>query len=85
MSILNRKSLFIAALIAFLPVTVQMAWAENIIELPRDLEIELALSALPEGLQDGATIYVRDPKKGFVLHRKGTNDFTTFIVASCSA
>lgn len=55
------------------------AQAADLVDLPRDLEIELALSALPEGLQDGAAIYVRDPKKGFVLHRKGANGFATFV------
>ncbi len=59
--------------------TTQPALAEDFVELPRDLEIELALSALPEGLQDGAAIYIRDPKKGFVLHREGTNGFATFV------
>lgn len=55
------------------------AVADDIVELPRDIEIELALSALPEALQDGATIYVRDSEKGFTLHREGTNGFTTFV------
>ena len=55
------------------------ALADDLVELPRDLEIELALSALPESLQDGATIYVRDPEIGFVLYREGTNKFTTFV------
>ena len=55
------------------------AHADEFVELPRDLEIELALSALPEALQDGATVYVRDPEEGFVPHRRGTNGFVTFV------
>lgn len=55
------------------------AHAEEFVELPRDLEIELALSALPEELQEDATIYVRDPENGYVLHREGTNGLTTFV------
>ena len=56
-----------------------VALADELVNLPQDLEIELALSALPQDLQDGAAIYVRDAKKGFVLHRKGTNEWTTFV------
>lgn len=52
---------------------------EDFVDLPQDLEIELALSALPEALQADATVYVRDPKKGFVIHRQGTNDWITFV------
>ncbi len=47
--------------------------------LPRDLEIQLALSALPRHLRDGATVYVLNPDKGFELARKGTNGFHTFV------
>jgi hypothetical protein len=55
------------------------ARADELVVLPQDLEIELALSALPVGLQDAASIYIRDPKKGFVLHREGSNGFVTFV------
>ncbi|MGD0659391.1 MAG: hypothetical protein ABSD38_15105 [Syntrophorhabdales bacterium] len=41
--------------------------------LPRDLEIQLALSALPPHLRDNATVYVLNPDKGFEVARKGTN------------
>ena len=43
--------------------------------LPRDLEIQLALSALPPHLRDNATVYVLNPDKGFEVERKGTNGF----------
>lgn len=56
------------------------ASADEPTNLPQDLEVELALSALPQDLQDGAAIYVRDAKKGFVLYRKSTNEWTTFVV-----
>ena len=35
--------------------------------LPRDLEIQLALSALAPHLRDDATVNVLDPAKGFVF------------------
>ena len=47
--------------------------------LPRDLEIQLALSALPRHLRDGATVYVLNPDKGFEVARKGTNGFHAFV------
>ncbi len=47
--------------------------------LPRDLEIQLALSALPTHLKDGATVYVLNLDKGFEVARKGTNGFHTFV------
>src|SRR5438128_9917478 len=47
--------------------------------LPRDLEIQLALSALPSHLRDNATVYVLNPAKGFEVARKGTNGFHAFV------
>ena len=47
--------------------------------LPRDLEIQLALSALPPHLRDKATVYVLNPDKGFEVARKGTDAFHTFV------
>ncbi len=54
--------------------------ATNKIEpLPRDLEIQLALSALPTHLRDNATVYILNPDKGFEVARKGTNEFHAFV------
>ncbi len=47
--------------------------------LPRDLEIQLALSALPPHLRDNATIYVLNPDKGFEVVSKGTNGFHALV------
>src|SRR5712692_5231114 len=47
--------------------------------LPRDLEIQLALSALPPHLRDNATVYVLNPAKRFEVARKGTNEFHAFV------
>jgi hypothetical protein len=47
--------------------------------LPRDLEIQLALSALPPHLRDNATVYVLNPEKGFEVARQGTNCFHAFV------
>ncbi|PKN30463.1 MAG: hypothetical protein CVU64_03300 [Deltaproteobacteria bacterium HGW-Deltaproteobacteria-21] len=62
------------------PVNKQTPKAMNKIEpLPRDLEIQLAQSALPPHLRDGATVYVLNPDKGFEVARKGTNEFHAFV------
>jgi len=55
------------------------ASAQKIDPLPRDLEMQLALSALPRHLRDGATVYVLNPAKGFEVARKGTNGFHAFV------
>ncbi|MGC1951108.1 MAG: hypothetical protein WA970_00695 [Gammaproteobacteria bacterium] len=47
--------------------------------LPRNLEIELALSSLPPHLRDGATVYVLNPAKGFEVARQGSNGFHAFV------
>jgi hypothetical protein len=47
--------------------------------LPRDLEIQLALSALPPHLRDSATVYVLNPEKGFELARQGSNGFHALV------
>jgi hypothetical protein len=53
--------------------------ASKVEPLPRDLETELALSALPPHLRDNATVYVLNPAKGFEVARKGTNGFHAFV------
>ncbi len=47
--------------------------------LPKDLEIQLALSTLPPHLRDDATVYVLNPDKGFEVARKGANGFHAFV------
>src|SRR3989441_9175960 len=47
--------------------------------LRRDLEIQLALSALPPHLRDDATVYVLNPDCGFEVARKGTNGFHALV------
>src|SRR5947208_16392267 len=47
--------------------------------LPRDLEIQLALSSLPPHLRENATVYVLNPDKGFEVARAGTNGFSALV------
>jgi len=58
--------------------------AEKVEPLPRDLEMELALSALPPHLRDQATVYILNPKRGFEIARKGANGFHTFVARTTS-
>ena len=44
---------------------------DGIEPLPRDLEIELALSSLPAHLRENATVYVLNPEKGFEVGSQG--------------
>src|ERR1700730_10683758 len=53
--------------------------ANKIEPLPRDLEIQLALSALLPHLRDNASVYVLNPAKGFEVARKGTNGFHALV------
>ncbi len=48
-------------------------------KMPPALETDYALSALPNHLRDGATVYLLDPAKGYYLARKGTNGFSAFV------
>jgi hypothetical protein len=57
----------------------QTSSGNKIERLPRDLEIQLALSALPPHLRDNATVYVLNPDKGFEVARQGTNGFHAFV------
>jgi hypothetical protein len=47
--------------------------------LPRDIEVKLALSALPPHLRANATIFVLEPAKGYVVERQGESGFTCFV------
>lgn len=82
---LNRKHMcvIICALLTSLTAAAQtqhaLERADRIEPLPRDLEIQLALSSLPAHLRDNATVYVLNPDKGFEVARKGTNGFYALV------
>jgi hypothetical protein len=50
----------------------------TVLLLPRDLEIRLAVNALPKDLRDGAGVLVLAPG-GYVEARHGTNPFTCIV------
>ena len=47
--------------------------------LPRELELELATSALPMHLRDEATVYLYRVDQGLVVAKEGTNGFHAFV------
>jgi hypothetical protein len=53
--------------------------ANKIRTLPRDLEIQLALSSLPSHLRQNATVYVLNPDTGFEIAREGSNGFHALV------
>jgi hypothetical protein len=49
-------------------------------KMPESLENRFALSAIPSHLREGATTYVLDPAKGYVLSHQGTNGVSCIVV-----
>jgi hypothetical protein len=50
----------------------------RVLSLPRDLELRLAVNALPKDLRPGATVLVME-STGYVEARHGTNPFTCIV------
>jgi hypothetical protein len=48
-------------------------------KMPADLETQLALSALPQHLRSGATVYLLDPAKGYYVGKQGANGFICLV------
>jgi hypothetical protein len=73
---LMPRSINIVSLILMLGIWAQ---AQTIPELmPQDKEMAVALSAAPEHLQGGASVYVLK-QTGFALVRQGTNGFSCIV------
>jgi hypothetical protein len=51
----------------------------NLETMPAELETQFALSALPAGLREGASVYLLDPAQGYKLVRKGTNKLECLV------
>jgi len=74
-----RKIQIIVVLASLLFSLAESAEDNPIKPLPRDLEIQLALSSLPPHLRDDATVYILNPAKGFEVAHKGTNGFQALV------
>jgi hypothetical protein len=74
---------YAAILLAAIPLIAQTehnhsASGGKVITLPRDLEMRLAVNALPKPLRDGASVLVLE-SGGYVKARPGTNPFTCIV------
>src|SRR5438876_5125864 len=57
----------------------QQATEPTIEQMPAQLEMQYALSALPPALRDKATVYLLDPKKGYQLSRHGMSGVACLV------
>src|SRR5690349_23175941 len=71
---LTVRSMQAVAVITGLLVSLAANPRNGIEPLPRDLEMQLALSALPPHLRDNATVYVLNPAKGFERSEEHTSE-----------
>jgi len=55
------------------------ATGTTIEQMPPKLETQFALSAVPPGLRDRATVHLLHPKKGYHLSRQGTSGVTCIV------
>ena len=69
----------IVGLLVSHPVKAQDTRPGHVEPLPQDLEVQLALSALPPHLRDHATVYSLNPEQGFEVVRQGTNGFHALV------
>jgi hypothetical protein len=53
-------------------------------QMPAKLETQFALSAVPPGLRDRATVHLLDPKKGYHPSRQGTSGVTCIVQRTSS-
>src|SRR5262245_46988849 len=68
-----------AAGVGGVPAASGQAAAETIEQMPARLETAFALSALPAGMRDHASVYLLDPAKGYQRSRQGTSGVTCLV------
>jgi hypothetical protein len=66
-------------LVGMVAALASQATETTIDQMPVQLETQFALSAVPPGLRDRATVYLLDPKKGYHLSRQGTSGVTCIV------
>jgi hypothetical protein len=71
-----RFALVVAAMVATTPAR---ASDTTLDQMPPQLETRFALSALPEGLRNKATVYLLDPKTGYELSHQGTSGVACLV------
>lgn len=74
-----KTTIFLTA-IALIGFTAPAKAADTTIEqMPPQLETRYALSALPPALRDKASVYLLNPKAGYVLSRRGTSGIECLV------
>src|SRR5262245_26003271 len=68
-----------AAIVAGMRAPRTQATQATIEPMPPKLETEYALSALPAGMREHASVYLLDPKKGYHRSRQGTSGVTCLV------
>ncbi len=71
---------FFALLLSFNHLSFAQTRNGELDKMPKDLETDFALSALPSHLRAEASVYLLDPSKGYYLARKGSNGFICFVI-----
>ena len=66
-------------MLAALPGAAIAQGAPRIEQMPHGLEIQFALSALPPGMRDQASVYLLDPKAGYRLAKQGTGGVACLV------
>lgn len=81
-SLIKTRRMFLSIIVATATqVSAQEPVKNNLpLLMPREQEMEMALSAAPEHLRQEATIYVLERGKGFVKAREGKNGFSCLVV-----
>jgi hypothetical protein len=68
-----------AAIVIGMPTSSSQVTQATIEQMPAALETAFALSALPAGLREHATVYLLDPRKGYQRPRQGTSGVTCLV------
>ncbi|MFI4920545.1 MAG: hypothetical protein ACHQAZ_02760 [Gammaproteobacteria bacterium] len=78
---MNTKSILtiIVTVLMAASATPSLATGTNIEQMPAKLETRYALSAVPQGLRDKASVYLLDPKVGYQLSRQGTSGVACIV------
>lgn len=78
---MNIRSILTSITIGLMVASAAPSWAAgaSLEQMPAKLETRYALSAVPPGLRDKATVYLLDPKVGYQLSRQGTSGVACLV------
>ena len=79
MKILWAPALFVAALASVAATPSSHANETTLERMPAQLETQFALSAVPPGLREHATVHLLDPAKGYYVSKQGTSSLNCVV------